>query len=70
MYHLVPWKKNYDKKFVVSQDLFPTQYSYFKRIHVDLKNLPLKHELQEKNSSYHPNDHDEIRKYYSQNGYC
>ena len=58
------------RKSCVSQDLSPIQYSYFKRIHVDLKNLPLKHELQEKNSSYHPNDHDEIRKYYLQNGYC
>lgn len=54
------------RKSCVLQDLSSTQYSSFKRTHVDMKNLSLNHELQEKNSSYHPNDHNEIRKCYLQ----
>ena len=43
-----------------------------KQIHVDfnLENLPLDHGLREKISSYHPNNHDEIRRYYLQKGHC
>ena len=43
-----------------------------KRICVDfsLKNLPSDPRLREKISSYHPNNHDEIRRYYLQKGPC
>ena len=43
-----------------------------KRIRVDfnLENLPLDPRLREKISSYHPNNHDEIRRYYLQKGHC
>ena len=43
-----------------------------KRICVDfnLENLPLDPRLREKISSYHPNNHNEIRRYYLQKGSC
>ena len=43
-----------------------------KRIHVDFnsKNLPSDPELREKISSYHPNHHDEIKRYYLTKGPC
>ena len=43
-----------------------------KRIRVDfnLENLPLDPEIWEKISSYHPNNHDEIIRYYLQKGHC
>ena len=51
-----------------TQDSAPAQdsSSSFKRIRVDfnLENLPSDPGLQEKISSYHPNHHDEIRRYY------
>ena len=46
--------------------------SFSKRICVDfnLENLPSDLGLWEKISSYHPNNHDEIRRYYLQKGPC
>ena len=43
-----------------------------KRIHVDfnLENLPSNPRLREKISSYHPNNHDQIRRFYLQKGLC
>ena len=43
-----------------------------KRIRVDfnLENLPSVARLREKISSHHPNNHDEIRRYYLQKGPC
>ena len=57
-----------------TQDSFPVQdlSSSSKRICVDfnLENLPSDPKLREKISSYHPNNHDEIRRFYLQNGLC
>ena len=57
-----------------TQDSSPVQdsSSSSKRIRVDfnLENLPLDPELWEKISSYHPNNHDEIIRYYLQKGHC
>ena len=39
-------------------------------VNFNLKNLPSNPELQEKISSYHLNNHDEIRRYYLQKGPC
>ena len=51
-----------------TQDSFPVQdsSSSFKRIRVDfnIENLPSDPGLREKISSYHSNNHDEIRRYY------
>ena len=43
-----------------------------KRIHVDfnLENFPSDPGLRQKISSYHPNNHDEIRRYYLTKGPC
>ena len=55
-----------------TQDSSPVQdsSSSSKRIHVDfnLENLPSDPGLREKISSYHPNNHDEIRRYCLQKG--
>ena len=40
------------------------------RVDFNLENLPSDHELREKISSYYPNNHDEIRRFYLQKGYC
>ena len=57
-----------------TQDLSPVQdlSSSSKRIRVDfnLENHPSNPRLREKISSYHPNNHDEIRRYYLQKGLC
>ena len=47
-------------------------FSSSKQILVDfnLENLPLDPVLREKISSYHPNNHDEIRRYYLTKGPC
>ena len=47
-------------------------FSYSKRIRVDfnLENLHSNLGLREKISSYHPNNHDEIRRLYLQKGPC
>ena len=47
-------------------------FSSSKRVHVDfnLKNLPSDIGLREKISFYHPNNHDEIRRYYLQKCPC
>ena len=62
------------------QDSSPVQDSFLvqdsssssKRIRVDfnLENLHLDLGLREKISSYHPNNHDEIRRFYLQKGPC
>ena len=56
------------------QDSSPVQdsSSSSKRIRVDfnLENLPSDPRIQENISSYHPNNHDEIRRYYLQKGPC
>ena len=55
-----------------TQDSSPMQdsSSSFKQIRVDfnLENLPSDPRLWENISSYHPNNHDEIRRYYLQKG--
>ena len=57
-----------------TQDSSPMQdsSSSFKQIRVDfnLENLPSDPRLWENISSYHPNNHDEIRRYYLQKGPC
>ena len=57
-----------------TQDSFPVQdsSSSSKRICVDfnLENLHSDPGLREKISSYHPNNHDEIRRFYLQKGPC
>ena len=57
-----------------TQDLSPVQdsSSSSKRIRVDfnLENLPSDLGLRQKISSYHPNNHDEIRRYYLTKGPC
>ena len=57
-----------------TQDSSPVQdsSSSSKRIRVDfnLENLPSDPALREKISSYHPNNHDEIRRYYLQKCLC
>ena len=56
------------------QDSFPVQdsSSSSKQIRVDfnLENLPVDLGLQQKISFYHPNNHDEIRRYYLIKGHC
>ena len=56
------------------QDSSPVQdsSSSSKQIRVDfnLENLPSYPGLRQKISSYHPNDHDEIRRYYLTKGLC
>ena len=56
------------------QDSSPMQdsSSSSKRICVDfnLENLPSDLGLRQKTSSYHPNNHDEIRRYYLTKGHC
>ena len=56
------------------QDSFPVQdsSSSSKRICVDfnLENLHSDPRLREKISFYHPNNHDEIRRFYIQKGHC
>ena len=56
------------------QDSSPVQDSSpsFKRIRVDfnLENLPSDPRLRQKISSYHPNNYDEIRRYYIIKGPC
>ena len=56
------------------QDSFPMQdsSSSSKQIRVDfnLENLPLDPGLRQKISSYHPNNHDEIRRHYLTKGHC
>ena len=62
------------------QDSSPVQDSFLvqdsssssKRIRVDfnLENLPSDPGLQQKISSYHPNNHDEIRRHYLTKGRC
>ena len=56
------------------QDSFPIQdsSSSSKRVRVDFnfENLPSNPGLREKISSYHPNNHDEIRRYSLQKGPC
>ena len=57
-----------------TQDSFPMQdsssssTSKWIRVDFNLENLPSDLGLQEKISSYHPNNHDEIRRYYLQKG--
>ena len=59
-----------------TQDSSPVQdsssSSSSKRIRIDfnLENLHSDPKLREKISSYHPNNHDEIRRYYLQKGPC
>ena len=55
-----------------TQDSSLVQESSSKRICVDfnLENLPSEPGLREKISSYHPNNHDEKRRYYLQKGPC
>ena len=57
-----------------TQDSSPVQdlSSSSKRNRVDfnLENLPSDPRIQENISSYHPNNHDEIRRYYLQKGHC
>ena len=57
-----------------TQDSSPVQdsSSSSKQIPVDfnLENLPSDPGLREKISSYHPNNHDETRRYYLQKGPC
>ena len=57
-----------------TQDSSPVQNlsSSSKRIRVDftLENLPSNPGLRENISSYHPNNHDEIRRHYLQKGHC
>ncbi|XP_050259817.1 uncharacterized protein LOC126704867 [Quercus robur] len=59
-----------DSSFVL--DSFPVQdsSSSSKRIRVDLENLPSDPRLRQKISSYHPNNHDEIRRHYLTKGPC
>ena len=54
------------------QDSYPVQDSFSKRIRVDfnLENLPSDLGLRQKISSYHLNNHDEIRRYYLTKGPC
>ena len=56
------------------QDSSPVQDSSpsFKQIRVDfnLENLPSDPRLRQKILSYHPNNYDEIRRYYLQKGPC
>ena len=54
------------------QDSYPVQDSFSKRIRVDfnLENLPSDLGLRQKISSYHPNNHDKIRRYYLTKGPC
>ena len=56
------------------QDSSPVQdsSSSSKQIRVDfnLENLPSDLGLRQKTSSYHPNNHDEIRRYYLTKGHC
>ena len=56
------------------QDSFPIQdsSSSSKRVRVDFnfENLPSNPGLREKISSYHPNNHDKIRRFYLQKSHC
>ena len=56
------------------QDSFPIQdsSSSSKRVRVDFnfENLPSNPRLREKISSYHPNNHDKIRRFYLQKSPC
>ena len=57
-----------------TQDSSPMQDSSLSskwiRVDLNLENLPLDSGLREKISSYHPNNHDEKRRYYLQKGPC
>ena len=60
------------KPHTEDSSLVQNSSSSSKRICVDfnLENLPSDPGLWEKISSYHPNNHDEIRRYYLQKGHC
>ena len=57
-----------------TQDLSPVQDSSLSsewiRVDFNLENLSSNPRIQEKISSYYPNNHDEIRRYYLQKGHC
>ena len=61
--------KFFIKKSHIPQDSSPTQDLLFKGTRIDLKNIHSNHRLR-KISSYHPNNQDEIRKYYLQRDHC
>ena len=57
-----------------TQDSSPVQDSSSSskriRVYFNLENLPSNLGLREKISSYHPNNHDEIRRFYLHKGHC
>ena len=67
-------RKPHTQNSSLVQDSIPLQdsSSSSQRIRVDfnLENLPSDPGLQEKISSYHPNNYDEIRRFYLQKGPC
>ena len=73
-------RKSHTQDSSLMQDLSPVQDSFpmqdssssSKRIHLDfnLENLPSDPGLRQKISSYHPNNHDEIRRHYLTKGPC
>ena len=59
-------------KYLIRKPRTQDSSSSSKQIHVNfnLENLPLDPGLRKKISSYRPNNHDEIRRYYLQKGLC
>ena len=70
--YLIRKPRTQDSSSVQDSSLVQDSSSSSKRIRIDfnLENLPSDPELRQKISSYHPNNHDEIRRYYLTKGPC
>ncbi|KAK4599601.1 hypothetical protein RGQ29_009588 [Quercus rubra] len=70
--YLIRKPRTQDSSPVQDSSLVQDSSSSSKRIRIDfnLENLPSDPELRQKISSYHPNNHDEIRRYYLTKGPC
>ena len=70
--YLIRKPRTQDLSLVQNSFLVQDSSSSSKRIHVDFnfENLPSDPGLREKISSYHPSNHDEIRRFYLQKGHC
>ena len=70
--YLIRKPRTQDSSPVQDSSLVQDSSSSSKRIRIDfnLENLPSDPELRQKISSYHPNNHDEIRRHYLTKGPC
>ena len=70
--YLIRKSRTQDSSHVQDSFLVQDSSSFSKRIRVDfnLENLSSDPRVRQKISSYHPNNHDEIRRYYLTKGPC